>query len=1267
MRPNTIATIIILTFSLNAGEGWAQTKFETIHGFEPHFVLPDGQSRMLNIKTDFGAVGDGITDDSQAFDSAFSYNSPRAIYIPSGTYLIRQQLRFGVKDAKKKKVCIIGESRSSTILKLADGTSGFGDPGNPKAFIHARHPNQPGEQNFNNYFYHLTIEIGKNNPGAIALNYHTNNSGAIKDVTVKASDPVNHKGHAGIVTSEWNVGPGNGRFISVDGFTTGMDVSAAGNYFVLEHITVDNCGVAVKGGTCSIRGLTTHNCEVGLESLASTVLIDSDLSGSGLNAIENKATRLFVRNVTTSGFTNSINSPSPNGSVSASDVDFYISHKGLSGWPNGDTTLNLAIEESPEIQYPQSSADWALMPAIGDLSDTLQRAIDAGVRNIYIPGGAGTRITKTVYLRNKLQRIMGLGNVYIRYNTGPDPAFVLQDGTGNTVIIELIYSDGAASAEHIIAHASSRTLAFRHGSGSYITWPQGQGARVFIESLVGDPYHFYGVDAWVRDINTETGGPNHPNITNDGGTLWVFGQKTEDFATKLQTLNGGYTELLGGRFRQNWDLSDFSRSGIDPNDPPPLFLIENAHANLTYVTSDEWGVLYDPPVREVRGPETRELSRAVVGAGTVLYTGFKGTPGNTTELLELTDLTATAISFSKIDLQWQDPNTATSHYNIYRDTEPIVNTSGFNRIASSVTGTSYSDSDLGSLTTYYYKVTAVDTLFLETSGVNASAETFNGPPATPTVLLASTLASDRIALQWKDNSANEEGFKIERKEGPDGTYSEVANVGADEVSYTDEGLLAATEYYYRVLAYNAVGNSSFSNESSATTPAGGNAIFLGIVNNSFETGDFTGWTVTGGNNKSGVRTGVDGKSPDGASDGSYFVWGRQEGCNGDNPAGVTQLIDVSASASQIDADTIKVTLSAWGSGEGVGGDFAQMQIRFLDTTVDGNQIGDTQLSNKAEILSTWSQMQIVNVAVPVGTRSIEVYLLTERTGGSCTDAAFDNVIGYLTGPGGLSTPKAPAGLEATSISGGQIDLAWTDNSTDEQGFILERKTTADFEQLTVLDPDVTSYSDVGLAETTQAAYRVAAFNLAGNSEYSNTANAVTWINAPTDLQVTALSETEIDITWEDNSDAETGYIIESRQTADFIEITKTAADATGYLWTGLIENTNYELRVAAFNAIDTSDYSNIASAITLVTGLGKGDSYQELVLYPNPAGGIIYIHAVGQIDHVELYSLRGKLIPQGRFNMEKAELNVHDLARGMYIVKIYTDGSKVWVRKIDLE
>ncbi|MGP8304597.1 S8 family serine peptidase [Vibrio sp. YIC-376] len=90
-------------------------------------------------------------------------------------------------------------------------------------------------------------------------------------------------------------------------------------------------------------------------------------------------------------------------------------------------------------------------------------------------------------------------------------------------------------------------------------------------------------------------------------------------------------------------------------------------------------------------------------------------------------------------------------------------------------------------------------------------------PSAPTALIATATSDTEIALQWTDESNNEQGFRIERDSGSG--WEDPVSVGANVTAYSDTGLTADSTYYYRVLAYNVVGDSPYTNVASATTEA----------------------------------------------------------------------------------------------------------------------------------------------------------------------------------------------------------------------------------------------------------------------------------------------------------------------------------------------------------------------------------------------------------------------------------------------------------------
>jgi fibronectin type 3 domain-containing protein len=215
------------------------------------------------------------------------------------------------------------------------------------------------------------------------------------------------------------------------------------------------------------------------------------------------------------------------------------------------------------------------------------------------------------------------------------------------------------------------------------------------------------------------------------------------------------------------------------------------------------------------------------------------------------------------------------------------------------------------------------------------------------------------------------------------------------------------------------------------------------------------------------------------------------------------------------------------------------------------------------------------------------------TGGTGGLTATQDILTWTYTPTSVQPPAAPSGLAASAVSGTQINLAWTDNSDNETGFKIERKTGSNgtYSQIALVDANVTSFSDTGLSNGTQYFYRVRATNSGGDSAYSNEANATTPTvpAAPSNALATLVTQTEIDLGWTDNATNESGYQV-WRATAggSLTLIASLGANSTSYQDLGLTPNTAEDYHIVAVNSAGSSAYADVSAttlAVPAPTGL----------------------------------------------------------------------------------
>ena len=187
----------------------------------------------------------------------------------------------------------------------------------------------------------------------------------------------------------------------------------------------------------------------------------------------------------------------------------------------------------------------------------------------------------------------------------------------------------------------------------------------------------------------------------------------------------------------------------------------------------------------------------------------------------------------------------------------------------------------------------------------------------------------------------------------------------------------------------------------------------------------------------------------------------------------------------------------------------------------------------------------------------------------------------------VAPPGAPASLTAIAISAARVNVLWARGSSDENGFRIERSVGGSgFIEIVAVGAGVTSWEDLSVTASTDYSFRVRAYNSNGNSEYSNTASATTPAlpqvpAAPTGLNAKGVSSSQIDVSWTDASNDETGFRIERASgVGGFVEIATLGSGVTSYADNGLAAGTAYSYRVRGYNATGPSAYSNSATATT---------------------------------------------------------------------------------------
>ncbi|MFD2572021.1 fibronectin type III domain-containing protein [Spirosoma soli] len=467
-------------------------------------------------------------------------------------------------------------------------------------------------------------------------------------------------------------------------------------------------------------------------------------------------------------------------------------------------------------------------------------------------------------------------------------------------------------------------------------------------------------------------------------------------------------------------------------------------------------------------------------------------------------------------------------------------------------------------------------------------------PVTPTGLTVLSIVTDQLQVFWTDINVVPVTFEISRSDKPGGTYSVIQpNYGAK--IFDDKNLSASTQYCYRVRARNGSTYSGYSQEVCGTTktpaptapdaPARLEAKALAYNQISLQWAD-----LSNNEKKFQLDRSIDGgrtftKLRDLDENTTTYVdqevQGNQQYCyqiravndvgtsaytappacatTPAPPAGIPQNLVAKA------LSTTQINLT-WQAVAGASG-------YQLERSPNGNDNWQKIADPAANATSYTDESRTPNT---------RYYYRIRALNAAGVPGDYSNVASDTTPD---LPPTPPTGLTITAVAYNQISLKWDDKSTNETNFRIERSSDGtSWSKLTDVGENTTTYNDQTVAPQTRYYYRVLAFNAAGSSDYSNTADATTPAGPPAaaqNLTATATSTTQISLTWGAIANAETIVIERSPDgNSAWNSLTTVSGATTSYIDNGLTPNQTYFYRIRASNISGTGPNSNVVSATT---------------------------------------------------------------------------------------
>lgn len=230
-----------------------------------------------------------------------------------------------------------------------------------------------------------------------------------------------------------------------------------------------------------------------------------------------------------------------------------------------------------------------------------------------------------------------------------------------------------------------------------------------------------------------------------------------------------------------------------------------------------------------------------------------------------------------------------------------------------------------------------------------------------------------------------------------------------------------------------------------------------------------------------------------------------------------------------------------------------------------------------------------------------------------------------SGPGNLTVttlppPSPPQNFQATAVSSGEIDLSWNNSDPTVTSYVVQRQAAnGTYIQLATVPASTHSYNDVGLSPATPYTYSIYSQSATGNSSaVFASATTLSGPPAPTHINATAISPTQIDVSWQDPPAGSFSSIHVEQHPAEhppFRDIGTVSASAPPVFHDqGLTPATTYFYQVRSQDAAGNfSAYSTLAITSTLVpvpTNLSSTVHTAPLIdlQWTNPFNGYTALH-----------------------------------------------------------